>query len=81
VYASVTLLANGKVLVAGGSKFGSYHASAELYDPSSGRFASTVSMAVARSHHTATLLADGRVLIVGGDDGRGGTRLAEIYNP
>jgi hypothetical protein len=51
-------------------------ASAELYDPSTGRFAPTGSMTAGRDGHTATLLGDGRVLVAGGDD-----RSAELFDP
>jgi hypothetical protein len=61
----------GKVLVTGGSP---ETATAELYDPVTGKFALTGSMAVARSFHTATLLANGKVLVVGG-------ATAELYDP
>jgi WD40 repeat protein len=76
---SATLLANstlpnyGKVLVVGGAS----GQTAELYDPAAGTFtATTGSMSVSRTGHTATLLPDGRVLIAGGVDAS-----AELYDP
>jgi hypothetical protein len=59
---AATLLAGGKVLVAGGAGL----ASAELYDPQTGKFTATGSMSTTRENFTATLLADGEVLIAGG---------------
>jgi hypothetical protein len=86
---TATLLANGLVLIAGGFGPGTSQlprlSAAELYDPGSGTFAATGSMAVGRVLHTATLLSDGRVLIAGGTDSSGGggaaTASAELYDP
>ena len=74
--ATATLVANGTVLIAGGFGSGTSElprlSSAEFYDPGSGTFTATGSMAVGRVLHTATLLNDGRVLIAGGTDANGG---------
>ena len=63
---TATTLSNGKVLVAGGYAGGVGLASAELYDPASGTWEVTGSLATGRGGHTATLLPDGKVLVVGG---------------
>jgi hypothetical protein len=76
---TATLLKDGRVLVEGGNASGVQEvplASAELYDPTTGRFSKTGSLAVARDAQSATLLLDGRVLVVGGDG-----RTAELYDP
>jgi hypothetical protein len=55
---------------------------AELYEPKTGTFSRTGSMAVDRYSDTATLLRDGRVLIVGGESLRSGiVASAELYDP
>ena len=83
---TATLLANGKVLIAGGADqdpTGTGLASAELYDPGTRTFTQTGSMAVGRFVHTATKLQDGRVLIVGGvlRSASDPIATAEIYDP
>src|SRR5579862_203663 len=83
---TATLLQNGKVLIVGGALTSASDpdATAELYDPATGTFTKTCAMKTAREQHTATLLADGRVLIVGGATSAGPrdpTATAEVYNP
>ena len=53
-------------------------ASAELYDPATGHWTTTGSLATARELHTATLLPNGMVLVAGGE---GGGSSAELYDP
>ena len=78
---TATLLANGKVLVAGGG-YGGILASAELYDPARGTWTMTNSLASARFDHTATLLANGKILVAGGNDSSVfPTASAELYDP
>ena len=82
---TATVLADGRVLVSGGSgAFGGFLSSAELYDPATGLFTTTGSLLRARSQHTATLLASGKVLLAGGyTDGPSpaGSATAELYDP
>ena len=84
---TATLLANGKVLIAGGVQStaqdatGVTLATAELYDPATGLFSATGSMAARRRMPSATLLLDGRVLIAGGFDGSSALSSTELYDP
>lgn len=57
-------------------------ATAEVYDPATGRFSRTGSMTAIRDNHTATLLQDGRVLVTGGGgEGYASQTLADLYDP
>ena len=61
-----TLLPNGKVLIAGGMRRNQdFYRSAELYDPSTGKFVYTGDMNMGRVSHAAVLLNSGKVLIAG----------------
>jgi hypothetical protein len=74
----MTLLQDGKVLVAGGWDGPSYGPldSAELYDPVAGRWSYTGNLNISHYGDTATLLANGQVLVVGGAS----TNYAELYD-
>lgn len=80
-------LADGRVLVAGGTHWFARHpgtplASAEIYDPATGKFHGAHGpMAFARDRPTATLLPDGSVLIAGGQDGPNEPAAAEFFDP
>jgi hypothetical protein len=64
---TASLLADGRVLVAGGVDDGDNTVGAvELYDPEAGTWAFTGAMLEPRLVHTATSLPDGRVLMAGG---------------
>jgi hypothetical protein len=94
---SSTLLADGRVLIAGGmhdpgpvacagtaciAMVGTTDlTSAEIYDPTAGKFNATGSMATPRSDPAAILLQDGRVLVAGGFTNRGPWMDAELYQP
>ena len=74
---TATLLADGRVLLAGGDDGLSALHSAELYDPATGTFGPAGLMRAARIDHSATLLADGQVLIAGGQM----DATAELFDP
>ena len=89
-----TQLADGRVLVTGGFNVPTFpnvavYATAELYNPGTGRWGAARPMAGSREGHTATLLADGRVLVTGGIPAiyprmpywTPITNTAEVYNP
>jgi hypothetical protein len=95
--ATLTALADGRVLLAGGFLTPEMFedpaqaalanaASAEIWDPATGRFERTGQMSVGRYGHTATLLRDGQVLLAGGASTMAGATdailtTAELYDP
>jgi YVTN family beta-propeller protein len=72
---TATLLANGQVLMSGGSNQSNIvQATNLLFDSVSGAWTPAQPLQIARSAHTATLLLDGTVLIAGGN-----TTVSEIF--
>jgi len=85
--AAAVRLSDGRVLIVGGriyNQSGQPTATAEIYNPASGTFAFTGSMATPRYNHTATLLRDGEVLVAGGTSSTvtgAPIASAELYDP
>ena len=86
--AAAALLPDGRVLVAGGSGAGTNLnalATAEIYDPATGRWSRAANLSVARGGHSATSLANGKVLVAGGGSGTFTAPTlhasAELYDP
>ncbi len=85
-YPSADLLPTGKVLIAGGANEGVRLSSAELFDPSSGKFeALAAPMSTDREEAGSVLLPSGKVLIVGGYGTKEGKEhyldTAELFDP
>jgi len=83
---TATLLRDGRVLVLGGFGLGQPGpglASAEIWDPATGRSSPAEPPPYGLAGHTATLLRDGRVLVVGGhkDDFSEGIAGALLWDP
>jgi N-acetylneuraminic acid mutarotase len=69
------------VLVAGGSQAGLILASAEIYDPATGKWKSTGQMDVARYRHAAVALGNGKAMVVGGFWSDWAVASVETYDP
>jgi N-acetylneuraminic acid mutarotase len=84
-HATATLLATGKVLVAGGHNDSvsatSAISSAEIFDPATATWSITTPLPGPRAEHTATLLPNGEVLVAGGTDGLNHLATALLYDP
>jgi hypothetical protein len=87
---TATVLADGRVLIAGGAIGPAGGAPvtnlAEIFDPATNTFSATGSMTTERGWHSATLLKSGKVLIVGGNDfsftgNSVALSTAELYDP
>ncbi len=83
--ATIAPLPDGKTLVAGAYEISSNGpfplASADVYDPATGTWEPTESMAVARAYGSATALPDGSVIVAGGVGTTGQLASAEMYDP
>jgi Kelch motif len=82
-YHTAVRLLDGRVLVLGGEMGRCREpvllASAELFDPATGMFASVANMTIGREGATATLLPDGRVLVVGGIEFSPGGNMVRVH--
>jgi hypothetical protein len=82
---TATVLASGKVLLAGGAdSSGTPLVTADIFNPATGTTTPTVNnMTSARAFHTATLLQNGTVLLAGGamDHSDNLTPTADIFDP
>lgn len=74
---TLTLLADGRVLLAGGSTLNT----AEIYNPDHNVWTTAAPMGTARNRAAAALLGDGRVLVVSGANSGGEVNTTERYAP
>src|SRR5258708_23929263 len=74
------IVANGQVLVAGGSSGTASLASAELWNGTT-TWTATTALPTAVQDHTATLLANSAVLIAGGASGATTVNTPRIHDP
>jgi N-acetylneuraminic acid mutarotase len=79
----LVVLADGRVLAAGGHDGNRTLSSAEVFEPATGSWRAVGSMRTARRNHAAVRMADGRVLVMGGTFSAsfGALASAEVFDP
>jgi hypothetical protein len=77
---AAAVLANGRVLIAGGSNGSAALDSVDIFEPGIQATRPAGKMSKPRQGLSATTLLDGRVLIAGGSDGTAELASAEIFN-
>src|SRR5689334_22885603 len=77
---AAAVLADGRVLIAGGSDGSTSLNSTDIFDPATGSIAAGPAMAGARAGLSATALLNGNVLLAGGNSGSADLNTAEIYD-
>src|SRR6266480_6086264 len=78
---SATLLADGRILIAGGENADGPIRQCEIFDSATGTFSVGGNLNAPRTGHTATKLSDGRVLLAGGRNALGPLASTEIFDP
>ena len=72
---------DGRVLVLGGEDGKTALSTAELYDPSTGRFSTAGPIGTARMGPAAALFADGRVIVPCGSPDTGPAKTVDLLDP
>ncbi|WP_251064444.1 discoidin domain-containing protein [Streptomyces sp. ISL-44] len=74
----IAMLADGRVLVTGGSNA----EKASIYDPATDAWSATTSMNIARGYQAMTLLSTGEAFVLGGSwSGPAGDKAGEVWSP
>ncbi|MFI1284255.1 discoidin domain-containing protein [Streptomyces sp. NPDC020858] len=74
----IAMLADGRVLVTGGSNA----EKASIYDPATDEWSATTSMNIARGYQAMTLLSTGEAFVLGGSwSGAAGDKAGEVWSP
>ncbi|WP_405676827.1 discoidin domain-containing protein [Streptomyces sp. NBC_00868] len=74
----IAMLADGRVLVTGGSNA----EKASIYDPATDEWSATTSMNIARGYQAMTLLSTGEAFVLGGSwSGPAGDKAGEVWSP